>query len=150
MAGTITLKRFLHQLDQLIRTPSVSCTDAKLDMGNSAVVELLASWLDELGFDIEILPVGDNPAKVNLIATRGSGPGGLVLAGHTDTVPYNEKYWRQDPLKVTVENNRAYGLGATDMKGGTAAAAAALNRGHGRLLSEGANHGQLERIPHPL
>ena len=111
------MKYFLHQLDQLVRTPSVSCTDPKLDMGNRAVVELLANWLDHLDFDIEILPVGDNPNKVNLIATRGSGPGGLVLAGHTDTVPYIEQYWGRDPLKVTVENNRAYGLGATDMKG---------------------------------
>ena len=40
-----------------------------------------------------------------------------MLAGHTDTVPYNEQYWRQDPLKLTVANDRAYGLGATDMKG---------------------------------
>ena len=111
------MKYFLHQLDQLVRTPSVSCTDPKLDMGNRAVVELLANWLDHLDFDIEILPVDDNLNKVNLIATRGSGPGGLVLAGHTDTVPYIEKYWGRDPLKVTVENNRAYGLGATDMKG---------------------------------
>ena len=111
------MKYFFHQLDQLVRTPSVSCTDPKLDMGNRAVVELLANWLDHLDFDIEILPVDDNLNKVNLIATRGSGPGGLVLAGHTDTVPYIEKYWGRDPLKVTVENNRAYGLGATDMKG---------------------------------
>ena len=111
------MKYFLHQLDQLVRTPSVSGTDPKLDMGNRAVVELLANWLDHLDFDIEILPVDDNLNKVNLIATRGSGPGGLVLAGHTDTVPYIEKYWGRDPLKVTVENNRAYGLGATDMKG---------------------------------
>ena len=111
------MKYFLHQLDQLVRTPSVSCTDPKLDMGNRAVVELLANWLDHLDFGIEILPVDDNLNKVNLIATRGSGPGGLVLAGHTDTVPYIEKYWGRDPLKVTVENNRAYGLGATDMKG---------------------------------
>ena len=86
-------------------------------MGNRAVVELLANWLNDLNFDIDILPVDGNPEKVNLIATRGSGSGGLVLAGHTDTVPYIEKYWRRDPLKVTVENNRAYGLGATDMKG---------------------------------
>ena len=86
-------------------------------MGNRAVVELLANWLNDLNFDIDILPVDGNSEKVNLIATRGSGSGGLVLAGHTDTVPYVEKYWRRDPLKVTVENNRAYGLGATDMKG---------------------------------
>ena len=114
---TLISKIFLHQLDQLIRTPSVSCTDPNLDMGNIAVVELLANWLDDLGFDIEILPVGDNPTKANLIATRGSGSGGLVLAGHTDTVPYSEKYWQQDPLKVTVKNDRAYGLGTADMKG---------------------------------
>jgi len=111
----IDTRLFTHRLSQLIAQPSVSCTSPKLDMSNRGVVELLASWLKPLGFHIELMDVAEG--KVNLIATLGSGPGGLVLAGHTDTVPCNPERWQQDPFALTERNNRYYGLGATDMKG---------------------------------
>ncbi len=117
---------FLERLSQLVATPSVSCTTPALDMGNRPVVELLANWLEPMGFAIEIMPVGDNPNKVNLIATLGQGPGGLVFSGHTDTVPYDEYRWQQDPFSLNINNERAYGLGATDMKGFFPVALAAI------------------------
>jgi len=115
-------KKFLNQsyqnqLSQLVALPSVSSTSSQWDMGNRKVIDLLASWLDELGFSIEIIPIQGSANKANLIATLGSGPGGLVLAGHTDTVPYDENRWQQDPFCLTEKNERFYGLGATDMKG---------------------------------
>ena len=55
--------------------------------------------------------------KYNLIATLGQGEGGLLLAGHTDTVPYDAGRWSKDPFQVTEEGNRLYGLGTIDMKG---------------------------------
>jgi acetylornithine deacetylase len=63
------------------------------------------------------MPVNADGSKVNLIATLGSGPGGLVLAGHTDTVPFDEGRWQTDPLALAERNQRFYGLGSTDMKG---------------------------------
>ena len=108
---------FEDRLKQLIASPSVSCTQADMDMSNKPVVELLANWLRDLGFTIEIIDVPNNPGKVNLVATLGQGDGGLVLAGHTDTVPCNPDRWQQDPFKLTERDNRYYGLGATDMKG---------------------------------
>ena len=57
------------------------------------------------------------PGKFNLIATYGSGPGGLVLAGHSDTVPFDEALWQSDPLKLTDTGDRGVGLGVCDMKG---------------------------------
>ncbi len=107
----------LDMLRALVASPSVSCSDPRIDMSNRGVIDLLASWLDALGFAIDILPLTDNPAKANLIATRGSGPGGLVLAGHTDTVPYDRDKWNSDPFKLIEREQRWYGLGATDMKG---------------------------------
>ncbi len=107
----------LSQLRQLVGSPSVSSTDPGWDQGNRAVVELLAQWLAELGFAIEIMDVSPDGAKANLIATRGSGPGGLVLAGHTDTVPFDEGRWQSDPLVLSERDDRLYGLGSTDMKG---------------------------------
>ena len=106
---------FLQQLQQLIALPSVSCTDAAIDQGNIAVIELLANWLSDMGFSCEIMPVGIN--KANLIATLGKGAGGLVLAGHTDTVPCDAQLWASDPFTVSERNGKLYGLGIADMKG---------------------------------
>lgn len=114
---TTQLPDFTEQLRQLIALPSVSCTTPAFDMGNRSVIELLATWLAELGFAIEIMDVPSYDNKANLIATLGSGPGGLVLAGHTDTVPCNPELWQQDPYALTDRDNRFYGLGSTDMKG---------------------------------
>jgi acetylornithine deacetylase len=64
--------------------------------------------------------------KYNLIATLGTGSGGLVLAGHTDTVPYDEGKWQSDPFTLSDRDNRFYGLGTTDMKGFFAVALEAI------------------------
>ena len=87
-----------------------------MDHGNRDVIELLANWLSELGFTTEVMPLAD-PRKANLIATLGKGPGGLVLAGHTDTVPCDEKLWNNSPFQLTEKDHRLYGLGTCDMKG---------------------------------
>lgn len=108
-------KIFLQQLSQLVALPSVSCTDPNIDQGNQAVIDLLASWLNQFGFNCEIMPI--SVGKANLIATLGSGSGGLVLAGHTDTVPCDAQLWASDPFKVSERNGNLYGLGIADMKG---------------------------------
>jgi len=108
---------FLTMFDRLLASPSVSCTEPEWDEGNRGVCELLAEWLQALGFRCEIQPMPSRDDKVNLIAVLGEGPGGLVLAGHTDTVPFDEKLWAMDPFGLTVREGRLYGLGATDMKG---------------------------------
>jgi len=108
---------FFTMFDRLLASPSVSCTEPEWDEGNRGVCELLAEWLQALGFRCEIQPMPSRDDKVNLIAVLGEGPGGLVLAGHTDTVPFDEKLWAMDPFGLTVREGRLYGLGATDMKG---------------------------------
>lgn len=106
----------LDRLQALVGTPSVSSVSPEFDQSNRAVIELLANWLDDLGYAIEIMPLPKQPHKANLIATLGSGPGGLVLSGHTDTVPYDEARWSSDPFTLTERDNRLYGLGSADMK----------------------------------
>jgi acetylornithine deacetylase len=106
----------LSMIDTLISTPSVSSADASLNQGNLAVIEHLASWLKDSGFSVEVMPLPGDKTKANLIATLGSGTGGLVLSGHTDTVPYDEGKWQHDPFSLTRDNERLYGLGTSDMK----------------------------------
>ena len=107
---------FNTMLAQLIATPSVSCITPDLDQSNLPVIHLLAGWLSDSGFDVEIMPV--NERKANLLARLGNAndDGGLVLAGHTDTVPFDADRWHFDPFKLTANNNRWYGLGTSDMK----------------------------------
>ena len=78
-----THKTIVDRLRQLVGTASVSSTDSHWDQGNRNVIDLLAGWLEHSGFAVEIQDVTADGAKANLIATRGSGPGGLVLSGHT-------------------------------------------------------------------
>ena len=104
-------------LNELVSLPSVSSTSPQFDQGNRAVIDLLAERLESHGFNIEIQEINSDGSKANLIASLGAGPGGLVLAGHTDTVPYDEGRWNFDPLAITEQDQRLYGLGSTDMKG---------------------------------
>lgn len=104
-----------EQLAALIAAPSVSCTQPHWDQSNRAVIDLLAGWLDELGFTCAIQDIA--PGKANLLASYGSGPGGLVLAGHSDTVPFDAALWQSDPLRLTEQGDRWVGLGVCDMKG---------------------------------
>lgn len=113
------MRRFpplLEMIEGLVSTPSVSSVDPAIDQGNRAVIDLLAGWLDDSGFQTEIMPLPGKPEKANLIATLGSGPGGLVLAGHVDTVPYDVGKWSHDPFSLTEADARLYGLGTSDMK----------------------------------
>ncbi|CEA03318.1 acetylornithine deacetylase [Pseudomonas saudimassiliensis] len=105
------------QFAALLQTPSISCTQPEHDQSNLAVIQLLADWLSELGFNCRVQPIADAPGKANLIASLGTGPGGLVLAGHTDTVPCNPERWQHDPFALTEADGRWYGLGSCDMKG---------------------------------
>jgi acetylornithine deacetylase len=106
-------------LRELIALPSVSSVNPAYDMGNVAVVERLAEWLADLGFDCELMPIEGEPGKANLIATLGDerpDNAGLVLAGHTDTVPYDTGRWSHDPFRLHEADGRLYGLGTCDMK----------------------------------
>ncbi len=62
--------------------------------------------------------------KANLFATLGEGkPAGIVLSGHTDTVPWTGQDWSVDPLGAVVKDHAdaaigscLYGRGSADMK----------------------------------
>jgi succinyl-diaminopimelate desuccinylase len=63
------------------------------------------------------------PGRANLIARiKGSGEKpGLALSAHFDTIGVDRNAWSRDPFAGEIENNRLYGRGAADMKGGMAA-----------------------------
>ncbi len=124
MPGTLPQPR--DMIGQLIATPSVSCVTPDHDMSNRGVIDLVAGWSESLGFDIEIQDVG--AGKFNMIARAGSGSDGLVLSGHSDTVPCDPDLWSVDPFTARETDDRIYGLGSCDMKSFLALALAAASR----------------------
>lgn len=109
------LPSFLEVYEGLISTSSISSTDSRWDEGNEKVIAKLADWCSALGFQVDVVQVA--PGKQNLIAKKGEGEGGLLLSGHSDTVPFDEGRWNYNPHALTEANNRFYGLGTADMKG---------------------------------
>ena len=79
------------------------------------------------------LTYNDDKTKANLFATLGEGkPAGVIVSGHTDTVPWDGQDWSVDPLSPTVMNERLYGRGSADMKSFIAIALA-----NAKVLAEG-------------
>ncbi len=89
--------------------------------GEQPVVDFLKTYLDERGFKTTVQPVA--PGRPNLIADLGSGPGGLILEGHTDVVTHgNLDQWSIPPYEGRIVDGKIFGRGSCDMKGGLAAA----------------------------
>lgn len=104
-------------LAQLISARSVSSTIAHYDESNRSTIDLLANWCESLGMQVRLIPVDESADKWNLLASAGPGSGGLVLSGHSDTVPCDESSWHTDPFKLCEKDQRWYGRGVCDMKG---------------------------------
>lgn len=113
----------VERIAALVKEPSVSAVRPEFDMPNKGVAELYASWLERAGFRVELQPVlGHHEGgvltgnKLNVVASMGRGEGGLVLAGHLDTVPFDATRWKTDPFVLTDVGDALVGLGVADMK----------------------------------
>lgn len=123
----MSLPSTVEMIETLIGLPSVSSSNPRIDLSNAPVIERLAQWCEELGFHVSTYEVpGSEARKLNLVARLGAGPGGLILAGHADTVPFDGPApgadgtgsgpWRSDPFTATHRDGHIYGLGSADMK----------------------------------
>lgn len=95
--------------------------DTRSDQSNLALIECIADHLRSLQVPLR-LTYDDERRKANLFATLGPAKaGGLVLSGHTDTVPWDGQDWHVDPLGAELrdgpEGPGLYGRGSADMKG---------------------------------
>jgi acetylornithine deacetylase/succinyl-diaminopimelate desuccinylase family protein len=106
-------------VSELVKQPSPNPPGAE-----QQVADRLADACRERGLDVRLDEAA--PGRPNVHASVGPpGPDGLLLLGHTDTVPPGEG-WTRDPYGGAIEDGRVYGRGATDMKGGIAAAVIAM------------------------
>ncbi|ASJ07963.1 deacylase [Thermococcus siculi] len=81
------------------------------------VSRFIASFLEEHGFNVELLPVeGSADDVIAYLPGRGHT---VVLNGHMDTVNLSQG-WTRNP-RGELDGDRFYGLGSADMKGGLTA-----------------------------
>jgi acetylornithine deacetylase len=84
---------------------------------NLPLIECIADHLRTLGVPLRLTYDADR-RKANLFATLGAGkPAGVILSGHTDTVPWDGQDWHVDPLGGEVRSGALYARGSADMKG---------------------------------
>lgn len=84
---------------------------------NLALIDWIADFLAERGIVSQRF-YNEDGGKANLYARLGpSGPGGVMLSGHTDVVPVDGQNWSVPPFALTERDGRYYGRGSADMKG---------------------------------
>jgi acetylornithine deacetylase len=113
----------LPPLEMLARLVSFNTESSK---SNLELIGFVEEYLR--GWNVPFVRVPNAAGdKAALYATIGpQDRGGIVLSGHTDVVPVAGQAWTSDPYALRVENGRAYGRGAVDMKGFDALALALI------------------------
>ncbi|HZY20046.1 MAG TPA: acetylornithine deacetylase [Ramlibacter sp.] len=103
--------RALELAQTLVRINTVSANS------NLPLIHFVRDELHKLGVRSR-LTYNAERTKANLFATLGEGkPAGVILSGHTDTVPWDGQDWSVDPLSAAVRDGKLYGRGSADMKG---------------------------------
>ena len=130
--------RSLEFAQTLVRMNTVSANS------NLELIDFVRDHLAGLGVRSRLTYNADK-TKANLFATLGAGkPAGVIISGHTDTVPWDGQDWSIDPLSAMVQDwpqesmsadgeieraePRLYGRGAADMKSFIAIAVANAER----------------------
>ncbi len=110
-------KRFLDELKDLLRIPSVSTTEEhKGDVQKAA--EMVAADLKRIGFEnVEIIPTSGHPLVYGDWLHAAGKPTALCYA-HFDVQPAEPlDEWHTPPWEPTERNNNIYARGAVDDKG---------------------------------
>jgi acetylornithine deacetylase len=86
---------------------------------NLELIDVIRQALVLFNLEPVLVPNADG-TKANLFVTipahDGSVTGGVMLAGHTDTVPVDGQQWSSDPFTAEIRGDRLYGRGTADMK----------------------------------
>jgi acetylornithine deacetylase len=107
MAQSLTIEI----LDRLIGFDTTSCNS------NLALMDYVQSYLEDHGVASQLI-YDKEENKANLYATIGpEDKAGVMLSGHTDTVPVSGQNWNKAPYQLSEEEGRYYGRGTSDMKG---------------------------------
>ena len=85
------------------------------DKENKEIISFIENYLNK--YDFKVIK---KDKYLIMESNFGEEESNLCFVGHTDTVEAVGD-WKYNPLKLTIEGNKLYGLGTCDMKGGIAA-----------------------------
>ena len=112
----------MHENTKMISTHALQLAQTLVRMNtvsrnsNLELIHFVRDTLAALGVKCRLTYNADK-TKANLFATLGEGkPAGIILSGHTDTVPWDGQDWTMDPLSALVQGDKLYGRGSCDMK----------------------------------
>lgn len=96
--------------------------------GNEQLVaEYIQKQLEKVGISSELIQYADNRSSLVATIKQGDSPKTLGLTGHMDVVdPGEESEWTYPPFSATIDGNKLYGRGSTDMKSGLMAMVIAM------------------------
>lgn len=90
-----------------------------------AIANFLQDHLVGLGLQVEKIKLSNH--RFNIYAYRHQERTDVIWYGHIDTVPVYDG-WRTNPFQIEEVDDRYYGLGVCDMKGGIAALLSAVSK----------------------
>jgi len=97
----------IHLLRELVKIPSESGDE-------EAIAKFIEDRLNAAGIHVRNV-------SNNIIGQLGEGDPTLVLNAHLDTVPPGDfSKWTAEPFSAEIRNNRIFGRGSSDCKGGLA------------------------------
>ncbi|MCL1985755.1 MAG: M20 family metallopeptidase [Betaproteobacteria bacterium] len=136
MASATTAKISVHDVVDLL------CAMLRFDTTNppgneKPLAEMLAAFMSEKGFAVELTDLGNNRANVTARLNGNGERKTLLFNGHLDVVPPGQMAWEHaSPFDPVVKDGKIYGRGSSDMKGGLAAmiVAATAVKATGRAL----------------
>ena len=111
--------RAARLLAELVKTESINPKLVPGGSGEAAMARIVADYLHQAKMETHLVDTGDGRSNVvGILRGRGKGRS-LMLNGHLDTVGVEGM---AEPFSARIEDDRLYGRGAQDMKGGIAAA----------------------------
>ncbi|MBI3968066.1 MAG: dipeptidase [Chloroflexi bacterium] len=110
-------KRFLEELFELLRIPSVSADSTKADEVRRCA-EMVAQLLDSAGLErVEVLPTPGHPVVYGEWLSAPGQPTVLIY-GHYDVQPADPvELWTSPPFEPTIRDGDLYARGSMDDKG---------------------------------
>lgn len=112
--ATVAILKDLVAFDTTSRLSNIPLLDYAIEILRKNGIEPQLIW-------------NDDRTKANLWASIGpQTSGGIILSGHTDTVPVDGQAWSADPFRLEERDGRLYARGSCDMKGFLAAVLASV------------------------
>ncbi|MFX1234785.1 MAG: M20 family metallopeptidase [Promethearchaeota archaeon] len=112
-------KELTHILRRLVQIPTENPPGLTKEIVDYLVTDI---FHEEDGFKNELVSYKKkNLTLHNLVTKIGSGDKKIILTGHFDVVPAGDpSNWHYPPFSAIIKNNKLYGRGSADMKGGLA------------------------------